>query len=640
MHHEVKGRARWVVVAFALVLTMLPADDSRGQSPFTFYRVDSQVASASFGDASWIDLDFDGDQDLLLVSSQGNAGRTPATRVFEQLSTIAVTTEEGNQRVTGEYVEKPVTNAPDLWLADIDWADFDLDGDLDAVVSGTAQTTGDLAPEFRILENDGSGLLVASSVVGVTPVLGTVRWVDIDNDGDSDLFTMGRVAGGDIATTIYRNDAATFSVAEFSLPAVSLGDARWADIDLDGDVDLALCGVEPGGSLLTAIYRNESGQGFTRIDAPLPGLAHCSLDWGDYDQDGLPDLLLSGGRTSHLILEGMTRVFRNAGGASFEGQSGAFRGVVGGTVIWIDVDSDGALDVIENGGTDLTFGRAAARIYRNEAGHFRHVSTVNGAFPGTMDPGDFDRDGDLDLMILGLDRDGMALSSIYLNGELVPNSPPSVPTGLQSSVSGGRATLSWSPADDEQTASAGLTYNLRVGTQPGLGDVVSVPVDDADRPLRSSRGNVGWSSSWTLESLQNGTYYWAVQAVDNSLSTSGFSLSQSFDITASSGTKSLPTENLADIPQHLHLSVPYPNPAAAVSTIVFDVPRASYIRLELFDSVGRRVLTLLDGIRSAGRHSLSWDIGSGGHHAVATGVYLLRLTSDTETRTSTVAIVR
>ena len=64
-------------------------------------------------------------------------------------------------------------------------------------------------------------------------------------------------------------------------------------------------------------------------------------------------------------------------------------------------------------------------------------------------------------------------------------------------------------------------------------------------------------------------------------------------------------------------------------TIVrFELVRASAVRLELFDVMGRRVRELAKGWRAAGRHSVEWDGRGSGGESLATGIYLARLTTD------------
>src|SRR4030095_9316052 len=50
-----------------------------------------------------------------------------------------------------------------------------------------------------------------------------------------------------------------------------------------------------------------------------------------------------------------------------------------------------------------------------------------------------------------------------------------------------------------------------------------------------------------------------------------------------------------------------PNPFRAQATLPFVLARAGRVRLEVFDLRGRKVATLLDGVREAGPQSARWD---------------------------------
>jgi predicted nucleotidyltransferase len=89
-------------------------------------------------------------------------------------------------------------------------------------------------------------------------------------------------------------------------------------------------------------------------------------------------------------------------------------------------------------------------------------------------------------------------------------------------------TFSWSAATDTETPQAGLTYNLRLGTVAGAGDVMP-PGSDAATGLRKipAMGNVQHDTSWTL-TLPAGTYHWSVQAVDSGLAGSAWAAEGQF----------------------------------------------------------------------------------------------------------------
>ena len=95
---------------------------------------------------------------------------------------------------------------------------------------------------------------------------------------------------------------------------------------------------------------------------------------------------------------------------------------------------------------------------------------------GSVAWGDYDADGDLDLALSGSTADG-PVSKIYRNNWAASNIAPAAPGGLTASNIGNVATFSWGPDSDNETASAGLSYNLRVGISPGGSDVFAGMAD-------------------------------------------------------------------------------------------------------------------------------------------------------------------
>jgi len=79
-----------------------------------------------------------------------------------------------------------------------------------------------------------------------------------------------------------------------------------------------------------------------------------------------------------------------------------------------------------------------------------------------------------------------------------------------------------------------------------------------------------------------------------------------------------------DLPKTLYLDQNYPNPFNPTTTVRYHLPATSVVHLEVFDSAGRRVKTLLQGERrSAGEHELVFDATE-----LSSGVYILRLKTD------------
>ncbi|HOG45025.1 MAG TPA: DUF5719 family protein [Anaerolineae bacterium] len=126
--------------------------------------------------------------------------------------------------------------------------------------------------------------------------------------------------------------------------------------------------------------------------------------------------------------------------------------------------------------------------------------------------GDYDNDGDLDILLTG-NADPGRIARVYRNEVGEANTPPSAPTGLAAVASASTVNLSWTAAEDAETQSAGLSYNVRIGTAPGAADVLSPMAVGSGRRLLPQSGNANLGTSAWLE-LPEGTYYWSVQAVD------------------------------------------------------------------------------------------------------------------------------
>src|SRR5207244_10287252 len=69
----------------------------------------------------------------------------------------------------------------------------------------------------------------------------------------------------------------------------------------------------------------------------------------------------------------------------------------------------------------------------------------------------------------------------------------------------------------------------------------------------------------------------------------------------------------------------YPNPLVASATIVYTLPGAGPVRLGVFDLLGRRIATLVDGVQGAGRHEAKWDRSIASSSRASFGVYFARL---------------
>jgi hypothetical protein len=89
-----------------------------------------------------------------------------------------------------------------------------------------------------------------------------------------------------------------------------------------------------------------------------------------------------------------------------------------------------------------------------------------------------------------------------------------------------------------------------------------------------------------------------------------------------SGTSSL-AKTTPMIPEDFALSQNYPNPFNPATAISFSLPKASDVRIEIYNVLGQCVEVLADGTYNAGHHTVRWDASGR-----SSGVYFYRLVTE------------
>lgn len=328
------------------------------------------------------------------------------------------------------------------------FGDFDNDGLPDLYVSLS------MGPS-SLFRNRGDGTFEdVTERSGIrTKVQNMALWLDYDRDGFLDLYILNRadLLGGAIPTIgdatnadpnfLYRNNRdGTFTDVTAE---AGVGDTRWAlagasfDYDQDGWPDIFV--VNDIGK--DVLYRNLGNGRFQEVTEEA-GVADygagMGVSVGDFNQDGWPDLYVTNigmysPRTRYVRPNAKTplqtsvkidqyfrikqanRLWRNNRNGTFtdvvEEKMGPLQTGWGWNGMFLDFDNDGHLDIhISNGSLPFHIFYHDERnvLIRQDpkTGLFRDVSAVSGVdFPGNSRGGayaDFDRDGFLDLVVVGL----------------------------------------------------------------------------------------------------------------------------------------------------------------------------------------------------------------------------------------------
>ena len=460
---------------------------------------------------------------------------------------------------------------PQLEYSACAWGDFDNDGDLDLALTGL--DGNNLLTKIYGNKN-GNFTDIGANLLPLH--FGSVEWGDYDTDGDLDLLSTGIDILGNPFTRIYKNNSGTFTDTGINLPGVNDGQATWGDYDNDGDLDILIVG-----SLVTSIFRNDGNDQFVNINAPLTPVQSAMGCWVDYNNDGQPDAMVSGDTGGGMI----TRLYKNNHGEFTEVNisPSPFLGLFGGQVKWADLDNDGDQDLAITGTDEYIDGYFI--IYRNDGNdHFTKLdeyganlltssldigdfnadglpdivlmgripgcggsavtillqnlgsmnfSEVSMQIPGFKQGGvtwgDYNNDGYSDLLFTGFDNLGAPKTELYLNNlgntsVFISNTPPSPPQGLNVAMESDKASLHWNSSSDAQTPKDALSYNISIGTLPGLFDVFSpMAMPNSGFRMVATPGNTSADTSWTISDIPAGTYYFSVQAIDNGFMPGEFS---------------------------------------------------------------------------------------------------------------------
>ena len=380
------------VLACTALLLALPGRQVAAPT-FTALQPDLFAAGGTLSNA-FADVDADGDLDLF-VGFNG-----APNRLYE------------NTRGTFRDVAATAGLADARPTRAAAWGDYDGDGDPDLLV-GFAPGAGAAGGVLRLYRNERGRFTDVTAASGLAVDSGAVRqpaWVDVDGDGDRDLF----VAFRDRANTLFRNDAGRFTEVA---AALGLADRRksvgavWFDWQQDGDLDLYVANQDGDAN---GFYRNDrapdgAGVRFTDVADSL-GLAGGGRAVGvatqgsvrpcvaDVNADGVADLIVANYGPNGLLLGNPDGGFRDVGpawGIAVDGRHD--------TCAPADVDHDGRLDLYVNGTVSATESWRDWLFVRTDSGFADrtppNVLALNASHG--VQWADVDGDGALDLALAG-----------------------------------------------------------------------------------------------------------------------------------------------------------------------------------------------------------------------------------------------
>ncbi|HRJ05608.1 MAG TPA: T9SS type A sorting domain-containing protein, partial [Ignavibacteria bacterium] len=94
-------------------------------------------------------------------------------------------------------------------------------------------------------------------------------------------------------------------------------------------------------------------------------------------------------------------------------------------------------------------------------------------------------------------------------------------------------------------------------------------------------------------------------------------------------------QNGTSIPENFSLSQNYPNPFNPVTNIKFNLPKSGYVKLVVFDVMGREVATMLNENMNAGSYTADFDASQ-----LSSGIYFYKLITADFTDTKKMMLVK
>ncbi len=265
----------------------------------------------------------------------------------------------------------------------------DFDGDLDRDLAvGTAVTA---LSNVSLLFNTGTGSFGAvQQHIGPEDALHLVA-ADLDADGDLDLALATKMGGGNDAVVVLKNNGSGFFVSPQVLPTLGLRALFIAAADLDGDEDIDLVTANRNSDNVSVLLNNGNGT-FAPAIVYVAGSLPSWVTIGDLDGDGDRDLAVN-----NRNVDAISVLMNNGNGTFAAPNAFAVPGRNPEAVEAADLDNDGDLDLAVNSGGDNLL-----EVFLNDGtGTFSQWTAVAlGAGSIALVTGDLDGDRDIDVGVI------------------------------------------------------------------------------------------------------------------------------------------------------------------------------------------------------------------------------------------------
>lgn len=556
---------------------------NQGFSQLFTEQTDIVITGINEGSVNWGDYNNDGLLDFMMTGRQFIDG--------EDFSYYAAIFKNLGSNIFEEYtgVIQPVERSS------LEWGDYNNDNYLDIIYGGGYIKNYSSFLKTEICKNNTNETFSVQTDINLikTTQCG-IAWGDYNNDAYQDIFQTG-YNYGNVISKIYKNNQNNNFIeqTDINIKGVDKSSVSWGDYNNDGFLDFVYNG-NTGYFRLTKIYKNNGNNTFSvQNNIELVDLSAGTIEWGDYNNDGFLDLIMSGQTLEDQYNVFITKIYRNNGDNTFtELLDVDLVAVTWSSVIWGDYNNDGFLDILLTGwaADDIGTGICTSKIYKNNGDETFTEQIDISLIPvgySSVAWGDYDNDNDLDILLSGVYAASSLTTKIYKNNITIPNTPPNIITNLQTEIVGNDIIFSWDEATDDNQASAGLSYNIYVYEKDNPLPYIASPQafsqthDFNGRRLIAERGHIqGIRENGRVSYIIKGrfekgkTYYWSVQAIDASFAGGEFAPEA--------------TINIVNIPKITDNAIKiYPNPASNYIQINTEIKNIKTV--EIYDIYGNLI---------------------------------------------------
>ncbi|MBN1893131.1 VCBS repeat-containing protein [bacterium] len=532
----------------------------------------------------WADFDNDGDLDLLIVAQGGQ--HVLYRNDNGSFTDVAEELKLKESTVT-QYGNQPI------------WFDYDHDGDLDLL----------FAKGLYLYCQTDTGFVDFTAAAGLDQIgdkeaYWSVAVGDYDGDGDMDIAAAGGTQGTSQlmgSFVLLDNDGGAYTDVASDAFLLETWGMAWVDIDNDRDLDLWAPTIRTPGQW-NMLMINTGGY---LEDGTFEALLADSMNdaivsgWADYDNNGFLDLFAIPFNSTPGESYNKSQFWKNNGNGTLTdiaadlGLSTAF---FSRCFAWGDYDNDGDLDLLigMRDGTQL--------LYRNDAGLFTDVAAEAGV--------DYTAGGYRGVHFVDYDNDG------FLDIYLAKGDTPFDKKLLHNERNSNHWIVIKPKGIADNTAGIGARVRVVAGSLVMIRDI-----EGSGPGLTSGKlwAHFGLGSAAVADSV---IIQWPTGATDIAVNVPAdeyYTFEQGGS--PATGVPGRPSGSI--VPDGYALFQNFPNPFNPSTTVRFRLPEKGRIRLVLINTLGKVVREIAAGDYAAGDHDVSMDALN-----LATGVYFYRIEAE------------